>query len=249
MGKKYLNSPIVEAVCEFRFAPETPWDLTIPGLLYKHIKTSFPLKEERILQQLRVNQTKNGEINQETTLNKVQAFLRRDRQCFMNIGDRLISIHTVKPYLTWTKFRPIISKIYNALIKELETPTIERIGLRYINRIEIPQDHPLLEDYFDYGLRLKDNFHAVEVSEFFIGSVFPYADKRDACRVQLVSALPENPQTSALILDLDYFLQTPKSIPADQAIDWVEAAHTTAEALFEDCITDRLREIFREINE
>lgn len=35
---KYGNPPIVEVVAEFRFIPSEPWDLTVPGLVYDHLR-------------------------------------------------------------------------------------------------------------------------------------------------------------------------------------------------------------------
>ena len=43
---KYKNPSIVEALCEFTFAPETPWDSTIFGRLYERLKENFPQREE-----------------------------------------------------------------------------------------------------------------------------------------------------------------------------------------------------------
>ncbi|MGQ0654564.1 MAG: TIGR04255 family protein [Betaproteobacteria bacterium] len=42
MPKKYKNPPIIEAICEFRFSETSPWDLTIPGLIYELVKDKFP---------------------------------------------------------------------------------------------------------------------------------------------------------------------------------------------------------------
>jgi uncharacterized protein (TIGR04255 family) len=41
MGRKYRSPPLVEALCEFRLTPDTPWDMTIPGLFYETVKHAF----------------------------------------------------------------------------------------------------------------------------------------------------------------------------------------------------------------
>ena len=55
MGKKYLNPPIVEAVCEFRFTSDTQWDLAVSGLLYKKIKDDFTNRMKIIIQYVDIN--------------------------------------------------------------------------------------------------------------------------------------------------------------------------------------------------
>ncbi|MGC8838175.1 MAG: hypothetical protein ACP5UM_07135 [Anaerolineae bacterium] len=41
MGRKYKDPPLMEAVCEFRLAADSPWDLTIPGLIYEKLYAAF----------------------------------------------------------------------------------------------------------------------------------------------------------------------------------------------------------------
>ena len=236
-------------MCEFRFSPETAWDLTIPGLLYEKIREKLPLKEERVLQETQISEGPAGEALQEVSVNKILVFLSEDRQCFAQIGDRRLTIHTVKPYITWTNFKPVIAHVFSALVGLLTESHIRRIGLRYVNRIEIPGNHVELIDYFNFGLRIGKTLTPREITEFIAGSVFPFADRRDACRVQTGLALPKVKDISAFLLDLDYFLRVPDSIQTNQVMDWIENAHTTIEEIFEGCITDHLREIFQEIKE
>jgi uncharacterized protein (TIGR04255 family) len=53
---KYNNPPIIDAVCEFRFGKDTDWDMTIPGVVYREIKTNFPHKEQHALQDINLSQ-------------------------------------------------------------------------------------------------------------------------------------------------------------------------------------------------
>lgn len=41
MGEKLLSAPMIEALCEFRFTPSSPWDWTLPGRLYDQIGNEF----------------------------------------------------------------------------------------------------------------------------------------------------------------------------------------------------------------
>jgi len=47
MKRKYKKPPIVEALCEFQFIPQEPYNLTIPGLFYDKIKEEFPIRQEQ----------------------------------------------------------------------------------------------------------------------------------------------------------------------------------------------------------
>ena len=42
MSIQYNNPPIREVVCEFRFEEGSPWDLSVPGLIYSKMADEFP---------------------------------------------------------------------------------------------------------------------------------------------------------------------------------------------------------------
>ena len=44
MSRRYKNSPIIEAICEFQFEENSEWDLTIPGLVYDRVQNEFPIR-------------------------------------------------------------------------------------------------------------------------------------------------------------------------------------------------------------
>ncbi len=46
MTKRYNNPPLVEALCEFQFDADVPWDLTLIGLIYDKLQGLFPKKQQ-----------------------------------------------------------------------------------------------------------------------------------------------------------------------------------------------------------
>ena len=80
MPKKYRNPPLIEAVIEFRIMPDSPWDLTIHGLIYEKIKKTFPHKEQRLIQEVDINQGPKG-IEQEYVLVNVASSLQMIKEC------------------------------------------------------------------------------------------------------------------------------------------------------------------------
>jgi uncharacterized protein (TIGR04255 family) len=85
MGKRYANPPLVEAVCEFRLAAETLWDLAIPGLLYEKIKNKFPIREQRTVQEVELVSGATG-LQQQVRANERMMLFTRDKNCSSNWG-------------------------------------------------------------------------------------------------------------------------------------------------------------------
>ncbi len=240
---EYLNPPVVEVVCEFILPLDIEWDITTAGFIYKEVSRDFPLKESRIANQVTITE-KNGTMNQEIKREERALFFSHEREKFIQVGNRVVSIHHLKKlYLNWeTSFEPVISDVFEALKKVIDIKSLQRIGLRYINKIEIPSGRDL-SDFFVFrpsvASDLKDNIKSV-----IIGCVFEFQNGRDGCRVQLGDEPIGDPQKRSFLLDIDYFLKQPQSVSSDQAIKWIREAHTHVDEIFRKSITNKLEDTF-----
>ncbi len=244
MGRRYAAPPLIEAVCELRLTPDTQWDLTIPGMIYEKVKDDFPNREQRLAQEVEIEQGPQG-MQQKVRTDERVLLTTENGRSFIQIGSHLLAVNCLKPYPAWAGFKPLIERALQALNTTVKVKGIERAGLRYINRIEIPTHTIKLEEYFDFRPHLGPNLPK-RTSGFALQCLLPFSEK-DACTVQLSSAVPEEAGNSAILLDLDYFLVQPRAIVLDKALEWIEEAHQRIEEVFEGCITERLRELFQEI--
>ena len=242
MGRQYTHPPLVEAVCEFRFLPDTKWDLTIPGLMYEKVQDRFPHKEQRVVSEMEISQ-QGTEIKQQVRTSERIWFLVDDRKLFIQLSSNFLAVNCLAPYPTWNVFRPEIERAYDTALRLVEIRGLQRIGLRFVNRIEIASPRINLEEYFEFRPHLGERLPQ-DLASFITGSVLPFSEARDMCRVQLTTAVAEQPERNTFILDIDYFLSRPQEVAPNEAITWIEKAHENLETVFEGCITDRLREIF-----
>jgi len=247
MSRKYRNPPIVEALCEFRFEPGGTWDMAIPGLVYGKVRDRFPKRRQARAVEVGVAEGRGGVEHQVVTTDRMQ-FLREDEKALIQVGPNLLAVNHLKPYPTWQEFLPLIRQGLDAYLEIANPKSIQRVELRYINRIEIPGQRIQLEDYFEFrpfiGPNLPQNF-----GPFIVGVQFPYEDSRDMLRLQAANAAAETPDIVAIMLDLDYFLAQPGGVSKEQVFEWMEVAHGRVEEAFEACITDRLRQMFEEVIE
>jgi uncharacterized protein (TIGR04255 family) len=247
VGKKYEKPPVIEAVCEFRFTSETKWDVTIPGLMYEKVSANYPNKEQRIIQEVEISKTASREIQHKIHTRERIHFLAEDRKSFIQVSPHLLAINRLKPYPTWTEFKPKIDDAFHKLTGIIDVKGLQRIGLRYINRIEIPGVPTELDNYFDFRPFLGRNLPQ-NMTGFILECELPFNSQQDLCRVRLTNAVAEKSDRNAYILDLDYFVTQSKAVSVDDALQWVEEAHQQVEEIFEGCINDRLRGIFKEVH-
>jgi len=220
------------------------WDLTVPGLIYEKVRTEFPHREPRQVQEIEViagpEETQRWVRTSERVL-----FFSQDKETFIQVGPRVLAVNRLKPYLAWAGFKPSIERAVCALVDTVEVKQFQRIGLLYVNRIVIPDKAVDLDKYFEFrpflGPLLPQN-----LASFFLGADLPFQDGRANCRVELANAVPESSDTTVFLLRLDYSSLEPGWVCVDRAMEWIEEAHRGVEYVFEGCIRDPLRAVFQE---
>lgn len=245
MPKKYKISPIIEAICEFKFSTDTQWDLTVPGLIFEKIHDRYPKKAERNIQNIELEKTDTG-MQQKVSVDQYIQFSMEDDKTLVLAGPRTLIARRLGPYTSWEDFKPEIDRAYNTLSDVIDIKGFQRIGLRYVNKIVIPEDDVATEKYFEFRPLCGKDDGSLRIGSFIVGYTAPFRDGKDSCKVQLTSALSDGPGVSTFMLDLDYFLVKPETVSRDEALDWVEGAHSEIEKIFETCLTDDLRKIFGE---
>jgi len=245
MGKKYKNSPIIETLCEFAFIPSKPWDITIPGLFYEKVRNKFPERKQRVGFDIKFEPKEGGiEQNIEMAAPRIQ-FLRSDKTALLQVSTDLLVINHLKPYPTWNKFKPMILENLN-YYKDVANPKgFKRIGLRYINKIDIPGKSIKMEDYFNFYPAIPKELPQTHLT-FNINVKIPYANNHEYLVLTLRDSISEKPDFVSVVLDLYYIMSMPGKVAFQQVDEWIENAHTTIEKAFESCITDKCRKLFEE---
>lgn len=248
-GTHYENPPLRETVCEFRFAPESQWDLSLPGLIYARLQKQFPKKLSSRSSSIAATITIGPEGSQQRIEQAEEfRFWREDELGAIKIGPHLLSITHYKPYPTWPKVLPVIKQALEAYLAVAEPKAFQRIGLRYINEFLFDANPTVeLEDYFDFYPFLGDRM-SKDFGSFIVGVHLLFEeDDRDALRVQLSPSVGNEESKLPIILDLDYSLLRPGEVTFDRVYDWLEVGHSRIEETFEGSIKPRLRERFGEV--
>jgi len=246
MGRKYKNPPIIEAVCEFRFEQGSPWDLTIPGLLYDQLKGDFPKRRTVKAFETSLGSEQEGVLRQEVVQTARSRFLREDEKAFIQLGPNFLAINHLQPYPTWDGFLPLIQNALLSYQKIANPKGVHRVGLRYVNRIDLGGNRVELEGYFDFypfvGKGLPQDY-----GPFIVGIEIPFDDGIDILRLEMRLAVPDKSDVVPVILDLDYFLGRAGEVDLQNIDQWLRKAHSRVEHAFEGCLKDSLREQFQEV--
>lgn len=246
MPRRYQDPPIIEALCEIQFGQDTPWDLTLPGLIYDQVQDDFPIKQTPSKVTLRFSTDPDALLRDPSILLR---FKRADHSAIIQIGPRLLAVNQLKPYSSWEKFLPLIQKGLAAYRDVVRPTSIHRVTLRYINRVTLPSTESNITQFFEFRPHLGPAFADRTIYTFITGVEFAYQNDRDRLRIELTRTDPEDPDSIGFLLDLQYYLLRPNAIELDNIFDWIEIAHEQLEAGFESCLTPDLRQLFAEVHE
>lgn len=244
-SQKYNKPPIIEALCEIKFIPDQTWDMTIPGLIYKEVKNEFSERKQKMALDVKFHSTKNGLEHKVEPAPPRMQFHRKDGTGLIQIAPDLLVVNQLKPYPSWSKFKPKVIDILHIYKKIANPKGFKRIGLRYINRIDFESKKIGLGEYFNLYINLPKELPQQQTSCLARVEI-PCVDNRDVMVVMIGTVVPKKPETIAIVLDIDYILRMTESVKLEQFEDWIENAHTAIEKAFEACINNKSRILFEE---
>lgn len=249
MRRTYKNPPLIEALCEFHFAPETPQKFdSIIQLLSQRIQAHFPKRLQLQLQASQIDVGASGMAEITKQILPLVRFQSTHGQVLIQVGQNLLTVNHLRPYTSWENFLPSIEVGLHAYREVVKPATILRIALRYINRIEIPGNRIQLEEYLELRPFIGQTV-LQDLAAFTLGIQIPHEDGRDMLSIQLASTDSGSLDTVAILLDLTYYLTRTEDFSLDTVSEWLTTAHNTIEEAFEACLTDHLRNLFEEVKE
>jgi len=238
----YPNPPIQETICEVHFDLAEPLSLQRIELLKGVWSAGYP--EQQIVQEKSVN----FHLSPEGITPKGR-----------NLGNRLISktaygkrlvqltrlffaANQLRPYPGWEEaFRDTILERSQDLQKTIGPLKFKRVGLRYINRIDVPEVPLVWEKWFRIKLPVP-KLSGSKQREFQMQFHQELSNSRRFI-INLATLRSPDAKVSPVILDLDLIWEGTPSEPRelDQILEHVHGPHRVA---FEAYLSDKVRKLF-----
>lgn len=246
MGKKYAEPPVVEALCEFYFVG-SEWDSTVPGVFYDRIRNNFPEKSQLKQVNVQLQFSPDGAKTQLMDDGQRGRFQTTDKSKMVQIAKDLLVVNHLKPYpKNFKDWQPLVMDMLD-LYREFAKPKdLARIGVRYINRIEVDGDKVAMETYFRMFPQVPADLAAYH-GPFLMRLEVPTPKPGHQLILSFTSAPAAGPGKQAFLLDLyDIFPVTGKDT-FQKVAEFLADAQANVEHAFESAITDEARKLFKEI--
>lgn len=241
----YPRAPIVEAILELQF-PDAPIALESLKAFSQQLEPNYPQCEDFIGFSAELTLGPQGIVTQPTTQQVKGLQLKSaDSHRVVRLMPRSISFHETRWYQGWTQFlsaaRPVLDQYLSAFPRQV----ISRIGLRYVNRIDIPADDSTgdLRTWVCSAPDIPEGLPQY-VSTYAVEMAMPQPDIKGVAvmRQALLESDPRVlPRIVSILLDIDVFTIVPVSIT--DSWSKVDVLHERENLIFERTITDRVRGI------
>jgi uncharacterized protein (TIGR04255 family) len=242
--RRYKKPPAVEALCEIYFSGSA-WDDTVPGAFYERIKNDFPQKRQRKIQEAQVTLGPEQAVAGVRELPPWMQFVSDEKQRMIQIARDLLVVNQLHPYPHFEEWEPDVYKCLR-IYRELAQPEkIARVGLRYINRVVIPEERVRMEEYFAIYPNLPQRLGDTH-GPFLVRVEVPQLEGHTVLVTFGTAPVPPgaNQPAQAFMLDFYDLLQMDQSVDEQALSKEINRAHDNLVLAFEDSITDRLRELF-----
>lgn len=243
----YLKkAPIAEAVFDLRARADEPWKESEVASFLKGKLPEYPNGQSIGSFAFRMEMGSSEVINKQNGTSsgpvaweglKLSTQDGRQIASFTRDG---FAFSRLQPYTKWEPFRDEALRLW-AIHAEISKATeIRRIGIRFINRIEVPLESPRVEDYFEGFASVPGGY---PTSSFIHHDVLEIPEKPycvNLVRTLQRSSSPDQPNVMALILDIDVFTIEPIGVGSSIINRHIEEMRAVKNDLFFRCITERV---------
>lgn len=249
LRREYKKAPLLEVVLEIRTLLD---DSTDRDALLRALERLSEGDEERFVERRKLMEGELSISVDATGAPPVTAMTRQQQgHEFRNprhaelFQARLnaFSYHKLQPYSRWEEFRLQGRRLWERYRAIAKPTRVGRIGLRYINRIDLPPGSELK----DYLLTFPEIAPGVpqQLSRYTMQLVIPQADiPGTELQLRQGTVAPPRPDVVSVLLDIDLIQVLDVAGYSDELWDHFERLHARQNAIFEYSITDKTRALF-----
>lgn len=245
----YPNPPIREAVVDIRIDPLDSSYLQQLEELHHEVKTQFPDKKTRPSWRgtLKLH---DHDILVESETFTPDGFLYSSADAQKTVQFRLngFTYNCLKPYPPkgWPVVRSDAMRWWEVYFGVATPKNVSRIGLRYINEIQIPKAPIKLEEYLKKPPTVPDELPN-QLEHFLTRVVIPYPFADTMAHAVITQSLAEHQTqgTTSIILDIDVLTTTKLAADTNSIFAVLDEFRALKNMIFKNSITSKTEELFR----
>jgi uncharacterized protein (TIGR04255 family) len=244
--RHYTKASITEALIDLRV--ELPSELALAALreIQRSIESDYPIVEDLMVAQ--------GSFQAGSNVTATASQSRVGYRCLSSDEKRILQARVdgftfsqLAPYDTWETLRNEAQKLWQVYSSVTQPKTIQRVAVRYINRLDLPIDASGSLDFKDYLRTVPEiSPHLPQgLSDYFMQLQIPQPDLQASLILNEAIFPPVTQNIVSVLLDIDLFSTVEFFADHEAAWGLLEKFHDRKNEIFEACITDRTRELLQ----
>jgi len=238
------KAPITEALIDFRTKVKDGFDVNLFQSLHESIKDKYPEKRQQKKADVKVELKSQGPsvIRSSDAVNGY-FFTSADKRQIFQVKLDGFTFNRLKPYENWELFREEAHRLWQ-LYKEIASPDIIRVAVRYINRFNVPLPIKDFNEYLTAAPTVPPELPQGVMS--FLSRVV-IADPEIDATVTITQVLEQmaEPTSVPIILDIDAYRLNRDRISEVEAWALLEKLHDFKNKVFFSSITNKAMELFQ----
>lgn len=239
LGPPYNAPPIIEAVIQFRYAE--PVSKALQAKLLRRLKREY--LNELALQAVGANV--NFEKQEAAFVAEPQSRLSSlDETDVLTVHATTLTWSRLAPYQGWDALLDRVRRDMQIAHEVTGLRKIVQLGVRYINRIDVPINGPITryEDYLTINLSLPEVWDGI--SNYGWRFERPYGQLTALAIVQSAIIAPEIPNHAAFLLDIDVIRKEDIPAKVEDIFLLLGKMRVLKNEIFELSVTDTARASF-----
>ena len=220
---KLSKAPIVEAVIELKVRTHAPIEVTALTPVKEALADRFKISRDMHYVETGIRMDEAGAPQQTFSAAPIGVRLDSTDKAFVVLArvDGL-SVSKLAPYDTWEGLRDMARDVWPVYTKALNPAAITRIGVRYINRIELREELIDFDKVLTAGPKIPSAMPQA-LTEFFSRIVVPIFDRDATVTIsqtfQPSAPIPQDARRwASVIVDVDAFVERAFEIADDAGI-------------------------------
>jgi uncharacterized protein (TIGR04255 family) len=239
----YSAAPIISAIIELRF--DSPVSDQVRENVSKKLAQHYPLHEEIVQHFVQVQAQAHAVNTQAIIHGRISRRMNADANEIVNVGSETLSTELTAPYPGWDSLFGRLKSDWSTAKKVWGYRKIQRIGVRFINRIDLQNGVGGVVDYEKYlNLRINLPEDFPPIARYDLAFQLDMEDIKCGATIRSGIEPPAVPGSTSFSLDLDVFRIVDVPQQEKDVYKLLAGMRSAKNNLFETFITDAAREVF-----
>lgn len=243
----WANPPIIEAILDIRTSSTSPVDISVLENFHFGVEDRFPVVKPEAIFELQFTAVEGQVPEIQGPTNEPIGFLFQSEN-----GEKQVQVHRngftlrrLKGYENWELFSREARELWQRYIEIAQPEQATRIGLRYINQINLPFP---IDDFKRYILTTPEIAPNVpqNLASYFMRLVLPDPNSPATAIInQAMNPVLQDAKMAPLFFDIDVFMTAAYSPKSEAIWDGFMKLRQFKNQIFYDSLTEETRRIFR----